>query len=400
VVSVVLIVVAVLLLLEVVVAHVLLRRALGAGVPPPGRADYPSVTVIRPIRGLDPGGAENLETAFTQDYAGWLETLFVLDDATEPALPLVEAAIAGHPAARARLLLCGSPPPGRTGKLNAMLVGLAQARGQLVAFVDSDIRPDPPTLRVLVDTLLATPRAGAAFAPVVVPGPARTVGDAGYALLLNGMYDPAAAAVARAEGGTLPFIMGQFMVLTRAGLAAIGGLEAAAGELVDDMALGARLHAAGYRNVIAAHTVPVIQEGLGLRAFLNLYVRWLTFGRAGLPGLAFKSINWLHGLVFWVGLAAALAGLATGNLAGALAGAAAAGAVCVSIAALHHRTGGALRARHVLVAAGLLLIAPAILARVITGREVEWRGRRYRVDGRARLAGAVAAAARPQPAPR
>src|SRR4051812_48330023 len=57
---------------------------------------YPSLTVIRPIRGLDPGTPDNLAAALDNGYAGEIETIFVFDDDQEPALPLVQAAIAEH----------------------------------------------------------------------------------------------------------------------------------------------------------------------------------------------------------------------------------------------------------------------------------------------------------------
>ena len=51
--------------------------------------------------------------------------------------------------------------------------------------------------------------------------------------------------------GELPYIMGQYMVLKRDALRAIGGLKSAEGQLVDDMYIGARMRAAGYTNRVA-----------------------------------------------------------------------------------------------------------------------------------------------------
>ena len=48
------------------------------------------------------------------------------------------------------MLLAGKPPPGRTGKLNAMMLGEARAQGELIAFSDSDTRPGPHLVRVLI----------------------------------------------------------------------------------------------------------------------------------------------------------------------------------------------------------------------------------------------------------
>ena len=91
--------------------------------------------------------------------------------------------------------------------------------------------------------------------------------------------------------GSMPFTMGQLMVFRREAIRAIGGLASAEGQLVDDMYLGERLTQAGYRNVVSDHAVPIIQQGLGLTEFPSTCMRWLTFSRSGLPGLAFKVMS-------------------------------------------------------------------------------------------------------------
>ncbi len=166
--------------------------------------------------------------------------------AHDPAYPHALCAVEHGP--NARVLLAGPPPPGRTGKLNAMIVGLAAARGELVAFGDSDTHPDRDVLRLLVEALHDDGGAGVAFAPVVVHRPARTAGDVGYALLINAWYGASVAMMRKS--GSLPFIMGQLMVWRRSALDAIGGLTVAEGQLVDDMYLGRRVSKAGLRNVM------------------------------------------------------------------------------------------------------------------------------------------------------
>lgn len=379
------------LALEVLRSHWQLGRNLDPSVRAREPARYPSLTVVRPIRGLDTEAIENLRAALDTGYPGECETLFVLDDEREPALALIrqamrEARAAGR-AIDARVLFAGRPPAGRTGKLNAMIVGLHAARGELVAFADSDIRPDREALRALVRTLLAAPDFGAAFAPVVVAPPPRTVGDAGYALLLNGLYSPAFQYVAHHNHGSMPFIMGQLMVFRREAIRAIGGLEAAEGQLVDDMYLGERITQAGYRNVVSDHAVPIIQQGLGLIEFLSTYVRWLTFSRSGLPGLAFKVISWLRGLVFWAGFVMTVVALVEGAWLTAILAACAPILTAASINVLHTRQSGVrLRLRHAWVGFALLMSAPLVLAWILTRREVTWRGRRYSLDAASRLA--------------
>jgi ceramide glucosyltransferase len=379
------------LALEVLRAHWQLSRHLDPSVRTHEPARYPSITVIRPIRGLDTEALQNIRAAFDTGYPGPCETLFVLDDAREPALALIrQAMLEAHDAGRtidARVLFSGRPPEGRTGKLNAMIVGLRAARGELIVFADSDIRPDREALRVLVRTLLSAPDYGAAFAPVRVALPPRTVGDAGYALMIDGLYGPAFQYVAHHNHGSMPFIMGQLMVFRREAIAAIGGLESAEGQLVDDMYLGERISKAGLRNVVSPRAVPVIQQNLPLAEFLSIYVRWLTFSRSGLPGLAFKVISWLRALVFWAGFVLTLVALVEGSW---LTAALAAGApilTAASINSLHSQQSGVrLRLRHAWVGFALLMTAPFVMLWILTHRRVNWRGRSYSLNRDSRLA--------------
>jgi ceramide glucosyltransferase len=387
------------LALEALRSHWQLGRRLDPSVRSREPLRYPSLTVIRPIRGLDVEAIENIRAALDTGYPGECETLFVLDDSREPALELIRQAMREARAAErsvdARVLFAGRPPEGRTGKLNAMIVGLQAAQGELVAFADSDIRPDREALRALVRTLLSAPDFGAAFAPVVVALPPRTVGDAGYALLLNGLYSPAFRYVAHHNHGSMPFIMGQLMVFRREAIRAIGGLESAEGQLVDDMYLGERITKAGYRNVVSDHAVPIIQQNLPLMEFLSIYVRWLTFSRSGLPGLAFKVISWLRGFVFWAGFALTLAALVEGKWLIAALAACAPLLTAASINVLYRQQSGVtLRLRHAWVGFALLMTAPLVLAWILTRREVTWRGRRYSLDAASRLAAPTVAPAR------
>jgi ceramide glucosyltransferase len=241
---------------------------------------------------------------------------------------------------------------------------------------------------------MAAPDAGSAFAPVIVSEPPRTVGDSGYGLLLNGLYGPAAAAAARKNGGALPFIMGQFMVLRREAIDAIGGLECAQGQLVDDMFLGAKIVEAGYRNVVSPHPVRIIQYGLAADDFASTYLRWIMFSRSGLPGRDFKLISWLRGAVFWAGLIAAVAAALLGFWVAAALSALVPVAMAASINGLHHAYGSPrLRGWHALVSFGLVLVAPMVMGLTHVLREVNWRGRIYQLNASARLAAAPPAPA-------
>jgi ceramide glucosyltransferase len=368
--------------------HRLARAIRRRSVPSPLLVHYPSLTVIRPVRGLDVDAAINATAALDTGYPGEIETLFVLDDESDPALPVLRKVVAAHTAAgggSARILFAGPPPAGRTGKLNAMIAGLSQARGELIGFGDSDTRPDRLVLRRVVEKLMTTPNAGAAFAPVIMREVPHTVGDAGVAVMMNGIYGPAVAWTAR-HFGDVPFIMGQLMVFRRQALADLGDLQNLSGELVDDMAIGIRLVALGWRNVISAHPLPIVVRGLGHRDFALMLRRWLIFSRSGLPARSFKLSLWIRGARFWVGCILALAALITGHFGAALLPAAVMLTVGLSAGRLHRALGGApLRLRYGWIPFLLFTTAPIALVTAVLRPQVKWRGRTYQLDMRSRL---------------
>jgi len=370
--------------------HRSLSRAISGDRPAPARLlEYPSVTMVRPVRGLDVGAEENFRAALDNGYPGNVETLFVFDDDDDPALPVARQVVAEHYAegrpGRAHVIVAGPPPPGRTGKLNAMMLGVARASGTLIGFGDSDTRPDRAVLRGVVEALMGNPTAGAAFAPVLVDQPPTYAGDALYAVMQNAMYSPLAAHAA-GPSRTLPFIMGQLMVFRREALLAIGGVECAQGQLVDDMAIGRCVHQAGYTNVMSRAPLHIATGGMTLRQFIPVFRRWMLFSRNGLP-LSFTWRHWVNATSFFLALALMVLGLATGGLLAALPAMAALAAVNLSFLALHRQYGGApFPARLWWAGWGVYLVSPWVLGANLLQRRVDWRGRSYELDREAALA--------------
>jgi ceramide glucosyltransferase len=55
---------------------------------PPPLDHYPSVTVIRPVKGADVEQRENFAAALDSGYPGEIETVFVFEDEEDPGYPL------------------------------------------------------------------------------------------------------------------------------------------------------------------------------------------------------------------------------------------------------------------------------------------------------------------------
>jgi ceramide glucosyltransferase len=384
--------VALFVLTGIVATHVWLASALRArkaAPPPPSR--WPSLTVVRPIRGLDIGADENFAATLDNDYLGPLETIFVFDDEHDPALPVVRRVIDAHRQSGgrglAKVLIAGPPPPSMTGKLHAMSYGMQHARGELIAFGDSDTRPRRELLSEMVAALLAQPDAGDVFVPVAVRTPARTAGDAAYALLIDAWYGPAASVAAARSGGHLPFIMGQLMIFRRSALRSVGGIECAEGQLTDDMYIGRRVAEAGWLNVVVEGArLDIATGGMTIDEFVRLMRRWLAFSRNGLPA-RFTAPHWARCVEFWAALVVGFWALHRGAWFASLVSLVAIGAACVSQVHLQRVFGGPrLSLRHAWVPFGLLLSAPLAGWAVLSDRSVRWRGRAYALAGNASLA--------------
>ena len=88
---------------------------------PPQRGDYPAVSLVRPLCGIDNYATETLRSTFELDYPR-CEILFCVADTADPVLPLVKGLIAAYPTVAARLLI-GNDRVSANPKLNNVVKG-------------------------------------------------------------------------------------------------------------------------------------------------------------------------------------------------------------------------------------------------------------------------------------
>lgn len=350
---------------------------------------YPSVSVIRPVRGLDVGAEDNFRAALDTGYPGEVETIFVFDDRNDPAYDVAlkvanEYSVLSHYNGRVSIVVAGSPPKGRTGKLHAMIIGERAAKNELIAFGDSDTRPDKNVLRILVETLLSTPGAGSSFIPVVIDQPIKKAGDVFYALMQNALYAPWAL-MALGKKRELPFIMGQYMVFTRECLTAIGGVQCAQGQLVDDMYIGKCVAKAGFLNVVSPYSLSIVSSGLTIKQFIPIYKKWLYFSKNGLP-FSFTWRQWAFCTPFYLSIASLLFSVYTNQW---IAGIIALASICLfawGLTMIHRKYGGSPVPYKLIWAPFLmLLMAPAVMISNKVNHTVNWRGRSYTLNNQAAL---------------
>jgi ceramide glucosyltransferase len=111
------------------------------------------VSLFAPCKGVDLDLEANLRALLEQDYEDY-EVTFVVESSDDAACPAIRRAIAEHPDVAARLIVAGRATDSGQ-KVHNLRVATehVSSRVKYLAFVDSDARPRPQWLRMLVSRL-------------------------------------------------------------------------------------------------------------------------------------------------------------------------------------------------------------------------------------------------------
>jgi ceramide glucosyltransferase len=256
---------------------------------PLGLEDAPPISVLKPVRGLDPDAYENFASFCRQDYPEF-EILFAVSDAEDPAVPVVQKLVADFPGRSIRLIVV----PERLGantKVSNLCRLVREARHDLLVITDSDVRVEPGYLRSIAATFRG-PRVGGVTA--LYRGRDNLQFVAAMDCVGSSAAFCGAALVARELEG-LKFMMGSTMATTKERLAEIGGFEVLLDLHSDDYELGRRIAARGYRIELLPEPVWMAFPSQSLGEYLRHELRWAIGIRNIRPGGHFGML-FTHGL--------------------------------------------------------------------------------------------------------
>ena len=280
------------------------------GQTPPANPEAPPISVLKPIRGLDPGAYENFASFCRQDYPSEFEILFAVNDPNDTAVPVVQKLIADFPGRAIRLILVAERL-GPNTKVSNLCRLVREARYDLLVITDSDVRVEPGYLRS-VAAMFRDPGVGGVTA--LYRGRDNLQFVAAMDCVGSSAAFCGAALVARELEG-LKFMMGSTMATTKERLAEIGGSEAMVELHSDDYELGRRIAARGYRIELLPEPVWMAFPSLTLGAYLRHELRWAIGIRNIRPGGHFGML-FTHGLPWAIAAAcvASSAAVAAGYL--------------------------------------------------------------------------------------
>ncbi len=245
----------------------------------------PPVSILKPLKGLDPGMLESLRSHCLQDFPDY-EIVFGVSDANDPAISLVQNLQNEFPA-RSIKLVVGEKELGANTKVSTLAQMLPHASHSYLVVNDSDIQVRPDYLRRVVSPL-ANP--GVSLVTCLYRGvPAPTLGSWAEAL---GIVDFAGGVLAaRLLEGGIHFGLGSTLAFRKLDLEAIGGFEGLTDYLADDYQLGRQLTKNGAMGQLSHVVVETFLPRYSMGDYISHQLRWARTVRDsrrwGYAGLAF-----------------------------------------------------------------------------------------------------------------
>jgi ceramide glucosyltransferase len=263
---------------------------------PPAPRTRPTMTILKPVGGVEPGLEENLRSFCAQDYPAY-DVVFGVLGADDPALPVIRRVAASFPD-RTTVVVGDGVARFRNPKIANLAPMLAHARGEILAIADSDMRVTPGYLDALAEAF-GDPRAGAVTAVYRGEPGDGTIASALGAMWISEQFAPSALVAATLE--PLTYTFGATMAVRRTVLDEIGGLAALGDELADDHVLGRKVAAHGRRVTLAPYVVTNVVNERDLGTLLSHEIRWARTIRSVRPAsylgilLTYPvPLAWLH----------------------------------------------------------------------------------------------------------
>jgi ceramide glucosyltransferase len=259
-----------------VIAAVAMGRFLGRSAAAPRNA--PAVTILRPMKGLDPEADANLLSLVEQDYRGPVRIVLGADSEADSSIAAARKLKAAHPDHDIVVVADGTQH-GTNRKLSNLINMSDHMAGEILVISDSDVRLPPEGLSALVCALESD---GVGLAYALYRGrPTGNLWSRIAALDINARF---ASSVVMGQALNAHPVLGPTMAVKADVLARTGGFERLKDVLADDFELGRMVRGQG---LAIACPPMLIDHGFPERSLAELWrheLRWARTIRLLNPG--------------------------------------------------------------------------------------------------------------------
>src|SRR5579864_1499120 len=252
-------------------AAFLRERTAGAS---PRSTHAPPVSILKPLKGIDPEIYESFRSHCRQDYPDY-EIIFGVSCPDDPAVASVKQLQQEFPN-RAIHLVVSPNKLGANVKVSNLQQMVQAARFDHLIVNDSDIRVEPDYLRRVLAPLVSESSNGEHVGMVTCLYRGLAAPTLGSRLEALGICTDfcAGVLVARQLEGGLRFGLGSTLAFRRSDLEEVGGFKSIVDFLADDYELGRRIAGLGLKVLLSSVVVETHLPAYDLRGFLSHQMRW------------------------------------------------------------------------------------------------------------------------------
>jgi ceramide glucosyltransferase len=249
------------------------QRAVLDSEAPPLPAEFPPVSILKPLKGVDADLMENLRSIYRIEYPDF-EVILGTEDARDPALAVAQRVAAEFPHVRS-VILSSDLAIGYNPKVNNLSNLVLRARHPLLLISDSNVRVPQDYLKDLVAHRV---KAGGGLVWSLFRGiQGRGLGGMLESLQLNNFVMGGVSALMRFI--KYPCCVGKSMLLHREELELVGGFRFLGQFLAEDQVCAEELERLGRPVTVSGNVIDNVLGRRSLKEFIGRHLRWARLRR-------------------------------------------------------------------------------------------------------------------------
>lgn len=228
--------------------------------------NFPPISIIKPLKGLDDNLFDNLESFCKQEYPEY-EVILSLQDYNDPAYRVAEKIRNKYPEL-VKITLDNSSTA-LNPKVKNMISAYQESKYDYFLISDSNVYVEPDYLKRTVSAM--TSDTGLVTNLIMGVG-GKTLGAKLENLQLNSFVIISVCFLDKFL--KMPCSIGKSMLMRKSDFEQIGGFNAVKNVLAEDYLIGKLMHEKGKKVKLCSYIIKNVNEYWSLRRFLNRHTRW------------------------------------------------------------------------------------------------------------------------------
>ena len=229
---------------------------------------FPPVSILKPLKGLDDNLFDNLASFCAQDYPEY-EIIFSLQDHNDPAFKVARKIRDKYPE-KDISIIAERCDLGLNPKVNNLMSAYKAAKHEHILISDSNVIVERNYLREMMRHMEDE---NVGLVSNIIRGTGgRSIGSIFENLHLNSFVMGSVCFLDRFL--KMPCVVGKSMLMRKKNLEAIGGLKSVKDVLAEDYIIGKKMQKRGRKVILSNHLINNVNEYWGLKKFINRHTRW------------------------------------------------------------------------------------------------------------------------------